>query len=78
MLKVEIPGTGFLDLAHFVTDFSGTLFDEISPNSFLPSLRRFPGRPRGGNSPECGKKGRQGNLPCRRVPLGRPVCYGNA
>ena len=28
MIKVEIPGSDFLELEHFVTDFSGTLSED--------------------------------------------------
>ncbi len=28
MIRVEIPETGFLELEHFVTDFSGTLSED--------------------------------------------------
>jgi soluble P-type ATPase len=28
MIRVEIPGSGFLELEHFVTDFSGTLSED--------------------------------------------------
>jgi len=36
MLRVEIPGTGFLELEHFVTDFSGTLSED---GVLLPEIK---------------------------------------
>ena len=36
MITVEIPGSGFLELEHFVTDFSGTLSED---GSLLPGIK---------------------------------------
>ncbi len=36
MIIVEIPGSGFLELEHFVTDFSGTLSED---GSLLPGIK---------------------------------------
>jgi soluble P-type ATPase len=36
MLRVEIPGSGFLELEHFVTDFSGTLSED---GALLPEIK---------------------------------------
>ena len=36
MIKVEIPGDGFVELEHFVTDFSGTLSED---GFILPGVR---------------------------------------
>ena len=36
MIRLEIPGSGFLELEHFVTDFSGTLSED---GALLPEIK---------------------------------------
>lgn len=36
MIRLEIPGSGFLELEHFVTDFSGTLSED---GTLLPEIK---------------------------------------
>jgi soluble P-type ATPase len=36
VIKLEIPGSGFLELEHFVTDFSGTLSED---GALLPEIK---------------------------------------
>lgn len=36
MIRLEIPGSGFLELEHFITDFSGTLSED---GALLPEIK---------------------------------------
>jgi len=36
VIRLEIPGSGFLELEHFVTDFSGTLSED---GTLLPEIK---------------------------------------